>query len=352
MDLKEKEVFYPWRRFFARTFDSSIYQLVWSFIMAFCLHINLLNRNSILEYLDVLVGLLIMLFLEPLLLRLFGTTLGKFIFGLHFENKNGSYPSYKEGFVRTWKIIGWGFGYGIPIVHLVMLWKSYQRCKEREVQPWEDEIDYELVYWIKDRKWYRGFVYVLAEVVLICVSILPGIIGIIPPNRGNLTVAEFAENYNTLADYYNVDNGKYMNPDGKLEEKEPEDDGVVHVTTLESLPEPTLDYKVENGKLTKVQFTIKSNNHIFCIDNYSNEMMITFLSFATSHKFSQYYKMRKELANVINNHSFQDFKYKFENYNIVCDVNYSGYELGGDYLISISDKGPYNFETVFSITKK
>lgn len=73
-----------------------------------------------------------MLFLEPVLLRLFGTTLGKWIFGLRLEDENGNRPSYIAGFIRTLQVIGSGLGYHIPVYSLVRLWKSYKQCSDNE----------------------------------------------------------------------------------------------------------------------------------------------------------------------------------------------------------------------------
>lgn len=349
MNLKENEVFYPWRRYLARSFDSSLYQIIWLWILFFTFHVNFINLNGFLTFLNSFVGIIIMIFLEPLLLHLFGTTLGKLIFGLHIESEDGSYPSYKAGLARTWNLLGVGMGYCIPILHLVMLWKSYIRCTEKTLQPWENEIYYKFTYRIKDKKWYRGVFFVIATIGLIFLSILPDKIGIIPSNRGPLTVAEFAENYNKLADYYMKDNSNRMNADGTFKEN----DSIHNENSIElyNSPMPTLDYIVENDKLTGIQFNIKSNNQHTIIDSYSFKIMMVSLAYASPQKISDFFKMRKKLSRIIDNHTFEDFTYNTDEYTFVCNVTYSGYESGDNYLFPNEDE-TNSFDLVFSITKQ
>lgn len=86
---KPKPPYCPWRRYFARMLDLSIYGLFWTALMTLVLHVNLLDRAPILEWIDSLAALLMMLFLEPLWLRLWGTTPGKALFGLRIEREDG-----------------------------------------------------------------------------------------------------------------------------------------------------------------------------------------------------------------------------------------------------------------------
>lgn len=60
------QVFYPWRRFLARTFDIFMYSILWSAFLAFIFHVNIANRSSLENMLDSFMEIVMMLFLEPL----------------------------------------------------------------------------------------------------------------------------------------------------------------------------------------------------------------------------------------------------------------------------------------------
>lgn len=115
------QVFYPWRRYLSRSLDLSIYHMFFSVFLALALHVNLTTSSNIGILFDSFMIFFIMLFLEPLLLHLFGTTLGKAIFGLKIETPDGRRLTYGEGLARTWSVLGAGMGYNIPIYNLVRL---------------------------------------------------------------------------------------------------------------------------------------------------------------------------------------------------------------------------------------
>ena len=182
---------HPWRRYFARGIDLSIYGIPWSLFLSIVLHVNLLNRGVWGNLLDAYAAFLIMLFIEPMLLHVFGTTPGKAIFGLRIESGEGRRLSYGEGLVRTWGVISRGYGFNIPIYNIVRHWKSYKTCTRNEMLPWDD---YE-AYTIKDTKRFRVLVYIAAVAVIAFISVVMAFAQRLPPNRGDLTIAQFVENY-------------------------------------------------------------------------------------------------------------------------------------------------------------
>ena len=78
----------------------------------------------------------------------------------------------------------------------------------------------------------------------------------LPPNRGDLTVAEFAENYNRQAEYLDFGGRAYLDEDGQWQEK-PEDGS--QIISLEDLMDvnpwddaKAFHYTVEDGHVTAV----------------------------------------------------------------------------------------------------
>lgn len=89
----------PWRRFFARMIDLLLYDLTWMVILTSAGLCAAGNRGVTL--LNDFLALLTMLLLEPLLLQKTGTTLGKWLLGLSVRNLSGAKLRYSEGLDRT-----------------------------------------------------------------------------------------------------------------------------------------------------------------------------------------------------------------------------------------------------------
>lgn len=185
---------FPWRRFAARWLDlilcNTLVQLplLWA----------MLNPNAT-GYYDVAVqalGLLLMLLTEPLLLRLWGTTPGKWLMGLYVENSRGRRPGLGEAFSYTAGVLFYGMAFLLPILRLWRLWKSYSACCEGLLLPWEEEVQ------CRCRK-LPGWRYLLAPVALglMTFALVLGVKGqLVPRQQGPLTVAEFTENVNQMAE--------------------------------------------------------------------------------------------------------------------------------------------------------
>ncbi|MDF2909112.1 MAG: hypothetical protein K0R34_4433 [Herbinix sp.] len=134
-------VTHPWIRFFARSVDMNIYTLL---LTAFAQLLLRFNSENITfgALLDSFIAYGIMLLLEPLLLSTWGTTPGKWLFGLVVRDIEGNKLSYKKASARTWGVFGAGCGYNIPIFNLYRHYKSYKICTEAEPLSWEEGCSY------------------------------------------------------------------------------------------------------------------------------------------------------------------------------------------------------------------
>ncbi len=139
---------HPWRRFFARDLDASVYA---------SLMIPLLWNVSDNKTVTFVVSLVLMLLLEPLQLRLFGTTIGKAILGLRVTDLEEKHLRYSAGLERTWTVLWEGMGLRIPLVEYYFFYKSYNLCENGEFLPWEWDSEVTC----KDEKMWRWIVYVL-----------------------------------------------------------------------------------------------------------------------------------------------------------------------------------------------
>lgn len=195
---------HPWRRLFARELDLLLCAFPYKLLFSLVFRINpTTNTGRTVNIVTLLLAMGTMLLLEPLLLHRFGTTPGKAIFGLHLTNKDGSRLSYTDGLRRTWSVLWRGYGLYIPVYSFVRLWKSYKTCMANEPEPWDD-YPYTRLYTIRDQKWWRGAAFAAAYALCVLLSGWAAEVSRLPPNRGELTVAEFAENYNYLCRYYEL----------------------------------------------------------------------------------------------------------------------------------------------------
>ena len=180
----------PWLRFLARLLDYFSYEVLWSVLLVFVFHVRLSDRSVGGNILDTAISVILMLLIEPLWLRFIGTTLGKGILGIRITAKNQEHLTYKQGFIRTWKVIGSGLGYLFPIYNLVCLWRSYKMCSAKETLPQDKEVRYT----VKKSKWFRGILYILVFWALIALLLTSDAYQKLPPHRRDLTEAKFSEN--------------------------------------------------------------------------------------------------------------------------------------------------------------
>lgn len=334
---KPKSPYCPWRRFFARMLDLNLYALVWGALLAFVFRSNLLERAGVLEWIDLLMALLMMLFLEPLWLKLWGTTPGKALFGLRVESEDGRRLDYFDGLNRTAHVLWYGMGFQIPVYNLVRLWKSYKQHGEGEMS-WDEGYSYEVKEWAL----HRGLCFVLAMAAIVAATTLMALAGRIPPHRGELTVEEFAENFNFLHSYYNVNTNDLLSTEGQWTNVLSNGSYVVSFGG----ENPDFSYTEEDGRVTAVHIT-QQNDAPHTVDGelsvalwdsyiYWPDWQIQFaaIAFAAGEGHGLWLHT-DELANAIAQaEPFEDFSITACGVTVRCEVEYSGYNDGMSFLIA------------------
>lgn len=201
-----QSVYYPWRRFFARYFDWSVYSFLWAIVWVGIFRISDTGIGT--TVLSWLVTLILMVLIEPLLLSCFGTTPGKAIFGLHVSAVGGGALTYGDASRWTRGALYSGEGLNIPLVNLWCNWKSYRRCRAGEAQPWEEDINYT----IDDTCSWRGVLFVALEALLVAMIILLALRALAPPCYGDLSREDYIKNANHMARQTKY--GMYMDENG------------------------------------------------------------------------------------------------------------------------------------------
>ena len=337
-------VYRPWRRFFARGLDGSVYSIIWSIILGFGFRVNLTKGGFLLTLAGALATAALMIFIEPLLLSLFGTTLGKWIFGLRITNADGTRLSYGEGLSRTWGMFGKGNGYEIPIYNLVRNYKSYKLCQAGEIQPWDEGLSYT----IKDLKWYRIAACIIANCALYFVIVVIMFAQMLPPNRGNITVEEFAENYNYFCNYFEYKQTWRMDETGKLVEKPADGKFAMDVLYGEY---PQLEYQVDNGVLTGVSFAYEVQNKEVFGQPQRIEQALLVLAFGSSDREVGIFKNfgQTTLERVLYNNNINFTVGNMRYFSNVWQVGYDEYAIR---LIPSEDAEDSYYKMEFSITKE
>ncbi len=254
--------FCAWRRFFARGLDTALYMLLYYGIFGAALRMNLWRESYGLVFIELVLSNVLVIAIEPVLLHFFGTTLGKWIFGLHVETEEGKHPDYGTSLARTGMVLLHGEGLFVPPALLWRHWRGMKACMEGEESRWDTENA--LVYVMHDQKKWRIAVMAAARLTVLFVQVLFGALAMQTPCRGDLTVAEFAQNYNHVLDFYGYDTAMRLDDAGNWYRKT--QPGVVVIDLFDDGGPPALSYTLdESGHITRLGFVLEKENSEFAV---------------------------------------------------------------------------------------
>lgn len=199
------------RRLFARMFDEMLVRV----LIASGLCLAGINLAAVSSFVVSLTAVVLLAFVEPLFLRLWGTTPGKALLGMRLTGPDGKNVPYTEGLARYFLMMWYGQGFEIPVWSLIQGYRSVRRCWDDEPQPW----DVEVAYIAKPFRARYGVGLVLATLLVLTAGEAANSWSQTPPNRGDVTVAEFAENYNRQADYLGFGGRTYLDETGQWQEE-------------------------------------------------------------------------------------------------------------------------------------
>ncbi len=339
---KLEKVDRPVRRFFARSLDGFIYSTLINCFLMLC-GVNITRIGTGGELLISLFGIAMMLFIEPLLLHTWGTTPGKWIMGLYVRGYDGTKPDYYEGLYRTWNIIRYGYGFYIPIYNLYRLYKSFVACVDMDDLPWEDDC---LVRMRDDKPW-RWAALVGAYALCFGLIMVSLIAAVSPPNRGELTVAEFVENYNDYADYFG-DPLYQLTEAGTFEDIPQIGNSAVIVIGGSVLPE--FEFTEKNGILTGFSITAESSSPEDWPTPYADEISIAVQSYIYPNAGGLLSRDLDPLMDQLNEHPFKDFSLSIRGYRLEADYDYSGYNDWGYMLVPDDEAKSCSYSFRFSLS--
>ena len=260
----------PWRRFFARGFDLGFYSVVWDLLLTAVTRIRFWDQTPPVRILS-LAGVLVLNFLlEPVFLHWFGATPGKWILGLRVRDRRGENLNWWDAFSRTYEVIRSGLGFQLPLWGLWTRWRSYRDLKQGEILPWEE------ASLLEDRGGgkLRAALYLPAQVLLTGAMLGLVLVQLTPDIRGELTVAEFSENFNQIL--WQTGGGTEAVLDAQGRWMHNADPNVV------IFPEPTFDewpqyaFELEDGRITAVtlELTRQGEEDWIFLESYGREAAV------------------------------------------------------------------------------
>ena len=237
---------HSWRRFFARSIDTALCGLPVTFLLYVVLR-TVPGDSAWMDFLIGLVGWGVMFLVEPLLLARYGTTPGKWIMGITLTRPDGERLSYREGLERTVLLFCCGEAFSIPLVNIGFnIWSYHKYTRGRELA-WEYG---SVEHFAACSEWKMALGYVGNWALCTVLSVVMLLTTYLPPCRGELTVAEFAENVNYYRERFDLSERWRMDESGQWVENR--QDNVIYFGTSPGQPEFT--YEVENGVLRAVRW--------------------------------------------------------------------------------------------------
>lgn len=342
----------PWRRYFARTLDYTLCFTLWELFLSAVLRVNILSPSTEQNILGVIMSLGLMCALETVFLHFFGTTPGKALFGLKLTRSDGSYFGFWDGLWRTSRVVLFGLGLMVPLVSLVTLILSFQRCRHQVSQPWA----------LDDESWsdpsggrtpffeQRGSIlrvvgYAGCYAAIIALALLGSLVAATPWHHGSLTAKEFADNYNHLLTYASAPGspGEKLRADGRWYQTT-HNAVVLHVTGIEP---PTYQLTEKDGQLTQVSFSISTSQPAPVYELPSVYAVRTLHALLGERELLP----GKELSTIdqeLQQTVAGERTWTIDGWDIICKMDFSGYEVYGPYMFPI-DGETQNLTYFFSI---
>ena len=313
-----------WQRFFARYLDLVLCHAVWVALLPLLGYDLFRNRNGG-ALLVQLLSLLTMFFLEPLLLHNFAATPGKWLFGLRVTNCDGGKLTYEAALNRTAFVFWYGIRLDLPVLRLVRLYKCASDEQEGKALPWEADSEQTM----RDRRGWRFAAAALLAVAVMAGAVLSVLLPIGAVHHGDLTVAQFAENYNAIQRQLGAE-GIELDASGRWKEESVFETSGSTTTYMFRDRYPQFEYETENGILTAIIYRLESGtgNELQAIPD-GNVLSLALYAFAGAEtKHLAFDQPLQKAAAALSEHCFSEFRTVVD--GVTVEYSYSGIpaELG------------------------
>lgn len=309
----------PWRRYFARALDTAIYSLIFDLFLFAFFAIDIQDLSIGWTILSVVVSIGLAVALEPVMLHFWGATPGKFILGLRVTSPDGSLLKYTKALERTCNVLAFGEALYIPGLSLYCNFKSFRRCETGDDQPWEEDS----VLTLLDTRRRRALCYICALTVIIFINASLAALQPLPRNTGSLTVDEFSENFNRVAEYHNYA------PDFRLDENGDWIDypGTVITIMGHDYGDPEYKYTITDGKLTGISFDVKLIGSNLWPPNFTDHRGLMIVAFVRAQNGLISFSDETDLVlDRLMERPFDSWQVEANGVLVTSEVEYSGYD--------------------------
>ena len=293
-----------WQRFFARYLDVTLYHAFWVTLLPLLGYNLFRNRNGGAMLVQVL-SLLTMFFLEPLLLHIFAATPGKWLFGLRVTDGDGGKLTYEAALNRTAFVFWYGIWLDLPVLRLVRLYKCAEDEQAGKALPWEADSEQTVC----DRHGWRFAAAALLAIAVMAGAVLSVLLPIGTVHRGDLTVAQFAENYNAIQRQLGSE-GIELDASGCWKAESVFETSGGTTTYMFRDRYPQFEYETENGILTAVIYRLESGtgNEVQAIPD-GNVLSLALYAFAGAEtKYLAFDRALQTAAADLSEHRFSEFQ--------------------------------------------
>lgn len=293
-----------WQRFFARYLDVTLYHAFWVTLLPLLGYNLFRNRNGGAMLVQVL-SLLTMFFLEPLLLHIFAATPGKWLFGLRVTDGDGGKLTYEAALNRTAFVFWYGIRLDLPVLRLVRLYKCAEDEQAGKALPWEADSEQTVC----DRHGWRFAAAALLAIAVMASAVLGMLLPIGTVHRGDLTVAQFAENYNAIQRQLGSE-GIELDASGCWKAESVFETSGGTTTYMFRDRYPQFEYETENGILTAVIYRLESGtgNEAQAIPD-GNVLSLALYAFAGAEtKYLAFDRALQTAAADLSEHRFSEFQ--------------------------------------------
>lgn len=333
---------HPLRRYLARAIDLTLTGILVSFVQFMLLHHNLVNISKAEIFLCGLAGWGLLVLIEPLLLSRFAATAGKWCMGITVTRPDGERLSYGEALERTAAVWLYGAGLGISIVELVCNYRSYRRYMNGEELAWESGS----IERFDERGTGRMvLLYAAITALSLALTLAMGLSAALPPNRGELTVAEFAENVNYYRTFFDFGTRWSLDENGEWAENQYKN--VVYFGGGDG-PAP-FTYTVEEGTLRAVHWAYTETAETIYGTGDENAR-VAYLALAAAQRETSIFNIRRVIAQIDADRWEEDASCSavWKNVEMRYDARIEGeYYYSEGFFLSVQDGQPITVTLTF-----
>lgn len=311
---------HPWRRYIARMIDTALVTGVLEFIIIVLLRIRPYQFDVVVNY----AALFLCVPVYAFCLHKWGTTPGKFVFGLRVESVNGGRLSMNDALWREFNVLRFGMGYGIPVYGPWRGYKSYRQYMDDAAVEYDEDSEYFCDEF--DRKKKLQLTALILVDLMLSVYLLCDLMK--PHYRGDLTVAQFASNYNDYIaehdDYY----PEQMRDDGTWY-------GIYNGLSIfiDGTPEDRnahYEFQVEQGSIKAISYTNTWTDVFFFEPLSGQRKYVADVLVSSQNNFSLWDMIKFEseyvyhLKNIIPNGKFEgsiEGSFTYENVEVIWKID-------------------------------